>query len=75
MALSGKGMEIQSILCTVCGEVAESINHLFCDCEVAIKFWEAILKWLATPYFRLLTPGDAFNWVDDCRGGNSRPNP
>ena len=65
-------MEIQSILCAVCGLVAESTIHLFCDCGVAKQVWEAILKWLGIPHFRLLAPGDAFDWVDECALGNNR---
>ncbi|KAL4575936.1 hypothetical protein LXL04_012023 [Taraxacum kok-saghyz] len=74
VALSRKGMEIPSILCAVCGTVAESINHIFCECLVATQVWEAILKWLDIPIFRPMGPGDVFDWVDDCRLGTNRKN-
>ncbi|KAL4587420.1 hypothetical protein LXL04_000290 [Taraxacum kok-saghyz] len=46
MALSGRGLEISSILCLVCGVGAESVDHLFGSCVVAVQLWEKVWRWL-----------------------------
>ncbi|KAL4557454.1 hypothetical protein LXL04_035631 [Taraxacum kok-saghyz] len=44
VTLSEKGMEINSILCAVCGMSSETMSHLFCHCEVTLQVWAAMFR-------------------------------
>lgn len=46
MAIAGKGISISNTCCPICGLFEEDVEHLFFLCEVAIKMWELIFKWL-----------------------------
>ncbi|KAL4563757.1 hypothetical protein LXL04_027802 [Taraxacum kok-saghyz] len=67
MALSGRGMEITSILCPSCGFVPESIDHLFARCDVANQLWVAVFRWLQVTPPLATEPDGMFKWVDECR--------
>ena len=67
VALSGKCLEISSILCPICGLASESIHHLFGRCEVAVSIWSLVFRWLQIPYRAVLDPDELLGWVDGCR--------
>nr|GEW02237.1 hypothetical protein [Tanacetum cinerariifolium] len=49
--LSSRGLDLDSILCSVCNEVIESNSHLFFSCVAASNIWRLIRGWcdLKTP--------------------------
>ncbi|KAL4565506.1 hypothetical protein LXL04_029604 [Taraxacum kok-saghyz] len=76
MALSGRGLEILTIVCPICGISVENIEHLFGRCEVAASIWGLVFRWLQLPYRSVVEPDDLFRWVDECRmTGNSEESP
>ena len=42
--LSIRGLEIPSIMCSVCGCDSEKVAHLFWNCEVVVCIWDAVFK-------------------------------
>ncbi|PWA41259.1 RNA-directed DNA polymerase, eukaryota, Reverse transcriptase zinc-binding domain protein [Artemisia annua] len=44
-ALADKGLDIPSILCPVCGDVPESLDHTFLCCPKANLIWSKCLSW------------------------------
>ncbi|KAL4559868.1 hypothetical protein LXL04_032014 [Taraxacum kok-saghyz] len=66
LTLSGKWLEISSILCPVCGLNAESVAHLFRRCVVAVQRWLQVVPPIS------LLPEDIFAWVDVVRIGFSK---
>ena len=65
--LSARGIEIESIMCLICGLTSEHLLHLFCQCQVATTIWDHIFSWLQMPSFGVLSPKDTFGWVEECR--------
>ena len=66
VAISGRGMEIDSILCPICGVAAENIDHLFGRCGVASSLWGLVFRWLQVPLRVVADPEEMFGWVDGC---------
>ncbi|KAL4585523.1 hypothetical protein LXL04_010145 [Taraxacum kok-saghyz] len=65
--LSGRGFEIESIMCLVCGRAPEHLMHLFCGCEVARNIWGGVFCWLALAPFGDLHPKEVFTAMETCR--------
>ncbi|KAL4561476.1 hypothetical protein LXL04_033642 [Taraxacum kok-saghyz] len=70
VALSARGIELNSILYPICGKAPEVLQHLFGRCDVAVSIWEAVTRWLQIPSFAFLTPSEIFDRVD---GGRCEP--
>ena len=64
--LSGRGMEIDSIMCPMCGLASEQLLHVFCRCEIATSIWEGIFRWLQIPPVGFRHPKEVFAWVEGC---------
>ncbi|GJQ90938.1 RNA-directed DNA polymerase, eukaryota [Tanacetum coccineum] len=43
--MSRRGISIPSIMCPVCDEEVESVNHLFFRCKVCYQIGRKVLKW------------------------------
>ncbi|GJS82377.1 RNA-directed DNA polymerase, eukaryota, reverse transcriptase zinc-binding domain protein [Tanacetum coccineum] len=43
--MSRRGISIPSIMCPVCDEEVESVNHLFFRCKVCYQIGKKVLKW------------------------------
>ncbi|CAH1423396.1 unnamed protein product [Lactuca virosa] len=44
--LDSIGIDVLSILCLVCNEVSEDKDHLFVNCEIIVKTWNSIARWI-----------------------------
>ena len=68
--LSRRGIDINSILCSVCNKGMESNEHLFCSCEVAFNVWSLIRSWCDAqlPVFNSVLEG--IEWIDAMRKSN-----
>ncbi|XP_071718074.1 uncharacterized protein [Rutidosis leptorrhynchoides] len=44
--LSAKGIEINSVVCPVCANGVETMNHLFFGCNFALEVWLKLRLWL-----------------------------
>ncbi|GJV40292.1 RNA-directed DNA polymerase, eukaryota [Tanacetum coccineum] len=40
-----KGIDVASLLCPVCSEHVESVDHLFFTCEIARDIWVRLARW------------------------------
>ncbi|KAL4583477.1 hypothetical protein LXL04_008050 [Taraxacum kok-saghyz] len=65
-SLSSRGIEINSIMCSICGAELEQIEHLFCLCEFAKCVWELLFRWLQIPSFGAVHPREFFQKMDEC---------
>ncbi|GKB85744.1 RNA-directed DNA polymerase, eukaryota, reverse transcriptase zinc-binding domain protein, partial [Tanacetum coccineum] len=43
--LDRKGIDVGSVLCPICLDDVESVNHLFFSCELAKVLWDLLAKW------------------------------
>ena len=43
--LSRRGLDIQSILCPICGKVAETTSHIFFSCSMTRDIYRKISTW------------------------------
>ncbi|KAL4592856.1 hypothetical protein LXL04_005863 [Taraxacum kok-saghyz] len=70
--LSGRGLDIPSIMCPLCGSEPETVDHLFWRCGVARDIWVAMFRWLQLPPGNFDHPSEVFDWIDDSRGSSNR---
>ncbi|KAL4588235.1 hypothetical protein LXL04_001117 [Taraxacum kok-saghyz] len=63
--LHQKGIETLSVLCPICGNYPETLDHLFLKCEVASSTWGEMLRWLELDQHHANTMQDVFDWVDN----------
>ena len=70
--LSEMGMDMHEMVCPVCRNSEESINHLFLNCPWAEKCWKLISEWLKTQIQTASSIEDLFVWVDMDRGKEMR---
>lgn len=43
--LRDKCVDIVSVLCPICSEVGESLDHSFIDCSLLVHLWSRIARW------------------------------
>jgi len=55
--LERRGIQIDSILCSLCRLSKESTNHLFFGCKVAWLIWNLCYDWLGMNSVDLIVPG------------------
>lgn len=41
-----KGVDVESILCLVCGDHQEDLIHLFFKCDIVLRLWSRVGMWL-----------------------------
>nr|GEV70837.1 RNA-directed DNA polymerase, eukaryota [Tanacetum cinerariifolium] len=62
--LDRKGIDVHSVLCPVCLEEVETVNHLFFSCELASKIWALLANWWAIDIPFCVNLADWFSWID-----------
>nr|GEW84404.1 RNA-directed DNA polymerase, eukaryota, reverse transcriptase zinc-binding domain protein [Tanacetum cinerariifolium] len=62
--LDRKGIEIDSLLCPICHEDVETVNHIFFTCDLAKVLWALLAKWweLDVPFCASIL--DWLSWID-----------
>ncbi|GJT76979.1 RNA-directed DNA polymerase, eukaryota, reverse transcriptase zinc-binding domain protein [Tanacetum coccineum] len=65
-----KGIDVGSLLCPICQEDVESVNHIFFSCEMAKALWDLFAKWweLDIPFCDNIS--DWFTWFDSLKVSN-----
>lgn len=43
--LDKSGIDLDSILCPVCGDEIETVNHILFSCNLARSVWESTFSW------------------------------
>ncbi|GJU24286.1 RNA-directed DNA polymerase, eukaryota, reverse transcriptase zinc-binding domain protein [Tanacetum coccineum] len=70
VTLDLKGIDVGSLLCPICHEDVESVNHIFFSCEMAKALWDLFAKWweLDIPFCDNIS--DWFTWLDSLKVSN-----
>ncbi|GJV49210.1 RNA-directed DNA polymerase, eukaryota [Tanacetum coccineum] len=62
-----RGMEIESIICPMCGEAAKSSRHIFFSCHIAREILRKILRWWDVSYMELSSYEEWLDWIFNIR--------
>nr|GFA07168.1 hypothetical protein [Tanacetum cinerariifolium] len=68
--LSKHGMEIDSILCSICNKNVESVEHIFFSCEVASQIWHMVRIWCNITYLAMPSYTDWRSCVENVSGSS-----
>lgn len=70
--LSSRGITLDSIICLICSDVVESIDHLFLGCEELAVIWSRVAVWWKC---NLVSIQSLLTWVYSIKlfGGNHKP--
>nr|GEU95336.1 ARID DNA-binding domain-containing protein [Tanacetum cinerariifolium] len=59
-----KGIDIGSVLCLICLDDVESVNHLFFSCELAKSLWDLLAKWWELDILICANILEWYAWLD-----------
>ncbi|GJY37845.1 RNA-directed DNA polymerase, eukaryota, reverse transcriptase zinc-binding domain protein [Tanacetum coccineum] len=65
--ISGRGIDIPSILCPICGRVTESSRHLFFDCHIAKDNFHKICHWWNVDFMEVSSFDEWSYWIVNLR--------
>ncbi|GJY78355.1 RNA-directed DNA polymerase, eukaryota, reverse transcriptase zinc-binding domain protein [Tanacetum coccineum] len=62
--LDRKGIDVDSLLCLICHEDVETVNHIFFNCEMAKDLWALLARWweLDIPFCKNFS--EWLTWLD-----------
>ncbi|GJT84525.1 RNA-directed DNA polymerase, eukaryota, reverse transcriptase zinc-binding domain protein [Tanacetum coccineum] len=61
--ISRRGMDIDSILCPMCGKAVESTRHIFFTCEISTQILRKIAHWWDIEYEEVSSYEDWLDWL------------
>ncbi|GJW41394.1 RNA-directed DNA polymerase, eukaryota, reverse transcriptase zinc-binding domain protein, partial [Tanacetum coccineum] len=64
--LDRKGIDVASLLCPVCNEHVENVNHLFFSCEMARDLWTRLARWCQLNISDISNLSEWMSWLDAC---------
>nr|GEU72270.1 RNA-directed DNA polymerase, eukaryota, reverse transcriptase zinc-binding domain protein [Tanacetum cinerariifolium] len=64
MNLDKKCIDVDSILCPICNDDVETVNHLFFSCDMAKDLWSLLARWWELDIPFCLNIPDWYNWLD-----------
>ncbi|GJT14880.1 RNA-directed DNA polymerase, eukaryota, reverse transcriptase zinc-binding domain protein [Tanacetum coccineum] len=62
--LDRKGIDVGSVLCPICQDDVESVNHIFFSCEMAKVLWDLLAKWWELDILVCANISEWFSWLD-----------
>ncbi|GJR32563.1 RNA-directed DNA polymerase, eukaryota, reverse transcriptase zinc-binding domain protein [Tanacetum coccineum] len=62
--LDRKGLDVGSILCPICMDDVETVNHIFFSCNMAKDIWSLFAKWWELDIPVCANISEWFEWVD-----------
>nr|GEX51958.1 retrotransposon protein, putative, Ty1-copia subclass [Tanacetum cinerariifolium] len=62
-----KGIDINSLLCLICDNYVENVDHLFFSCEMARDLWRLLARWCELDFPGVSSIMDWYSWLDDCK--------
>nr|GEV24337.1 RNA-directed DNA polymerase, eukaryota [Tanacetum cinerariifolium] len=62
--LNKKGIDVDSLLCPICNEDLEMVNHFFFSCDMAKDLWALLARWWELDIPFCLNISDWFAWLD-----------
>ncbi|GKA16602.1 RNA-directed DNA polymerase, eukaryota, reverse transcriptase zinc-binding domain protein [Tanacetum coccineum] len=62
--LDRRGIDVESLLCPICHEDVEAVNHILFTCELAKDLWALLARWweLDIPFCANIS--EWFSWLD-----------
>nr|GEZ81701.1 RNA-directed DNA polymerase, eukaryota [Tanacetum cinerariifolium] len=61
--ISRRGMNIESIICHMCGDAAESTRHIFFTCQIAREILHKISRWWDVSYTEVSSYEEWLDWI------------
>nr|GEW29263.1 hypothetical protein [Tanacetum cinerariifolium] len=65
--LDRKGIDVASLLCPVCSEHIESVDHLFFSCGMTRDIWVLLARWCHLDFLKFSNIVEWFLWLNDCQ--------
>ncbi|GJR28522.1 RNA-directed DNA polymerase, eukaryota, reverse transcriptase zinc-binding domain protein, partial [Tanacetum coccineum] len=65
--ISSRGMDIESILCPICGKAAESTTHIFFKCHISREILRKIARWWDIDYMEVSSYDEWLDWILNIR--------
>ncbi|GKB63831.1 RNA-directed DNA polymerase, eukaryota [Tanacetum coccineum] len=65
--ISCRGMDIESILCPICGNAVESSRHLFFTCRFSSELMRKISRWWDIDYMEISSFEEWLDWILNLR--------
>ncbi|PWA77668.1 reverse transcriptase domain, Reverse transcriptase zinc-binding domain protein [Artemisia annua] len=65
--LSKKGIELNSLLCPICNQSPELIDHVLWNCPLTYEIWHKVFMWLDLSFPVINSFDASFDWVEDLR--------
>ncbi|GKF61568.1 RNA-directed DNA polymerase, eukaryota, reverse transcriptase zinc-binding domain protein, partial [Tanacetum coccineum] len=62
-----KGIDIDSLLCPMCGDHVENVDHLFFSYGMARELWRLLARWCDLDIPSVASIAEWFSWVDACK--------
>nr|GEV61857.1 hypothetical protein [Tanacetum cinerariifolium] len=65
--ISRRGIDIESILCPICGKAVESTSHIFFTCEMSKEILRKISRWWDIDYMEVSSYEEWLDWILNMR--------
>ena len=59
-----RGIDVDSLLCPICKENVECVDHLFFLCGMAKDLWGLLARWCSLDFPELSSTQDWYTWLD-----------
>ncbi|GKC45716.1 RNA-directed DNA polymerase, eukaryota, partial [Tanacetum coccineum] len=66
-----KGIDIDSLICPICNEHVENVDHLFFSCEMAHDLWGLLARWCTLDIPEVSNITEWFSWLNDAHVSKS----
>ncbi|GJV69249.1 RNA-directed DNA polymerase, eukaryota [Tanacetum coccineum] len=63
--ISRKGIELFSLLCPICNQCPEHIDHILWNCPLAVEIWHKVFLWLDISFPVINSFAASFEWLED----------
>nr|GEY49630.1 RNA-directed DNA polymerase, eukaryota [Tanacetum cinerariifolium] len=65
--ISRRGIDIESVLCPMCGKAVESTSHIFFTCEMSKEILRKISRWWDIDYMEVSSYKEWLDWILNMR--------
>nr|GFB71029.1 RNA-directed DNA polymerase, eukaryota, reverse transcriptase zinc-binding domain protein [Tanacetum cinerariifolium] len=65
--ISRKGIDVESILCPMCGKAVESTSHIFFTCQMSKEILRKISRWWDIDYMEISSYKEWLDWILNTR--------
>nr|GFB17102.1 RNA-directed DNA polymerase, eukaryota [Tanacetum cinerariifolium] len=65
--ISRRGIDIEPILCPMCGKTVESTSHIFCTCKIYSEILRKISRWWDIDYMEVSSYEEWLDWILNMR--------